>query len=553
MPSQKTCKNCSQPFVLTDEHVAFYKQLEVPEPTHCPDCRQQRRLAWCNERKLYKRTCDLTNKPILSMYPPDSKIPVYYTQEWWSDKWDALDHGQDFDFNKPFFEQFSELMQKVPRPSLNVSFNSLENSEYVNYAGNLKNCYLIFDTDYSRDCYYGYTVNRSTDVVDALKVNDCEICYECIDCNNCYNLKFSQNCRNCNDSLFLKNCIGCNNCFGCINLERKQYYFFNEKLTKEQYEGKLKQYYAGSTSGINHIKEQLKPIYLKFPNKATRGFQNENCTGDNIFNCKDTEDSYDCLYCQDCKHCYSMSFNTKTSHDLYQFGENIELSYETVVIGYGGFNIKFCHTCTMGNYNLSYCQDCSACKDCFGCIGLRHKQFCILNKEYSEDEYNKLLPRIIEHMKQSEEYGEYFPIALSPFSYNTTTAQDFYPLAKEQALEKGYKWEDDDKKEFQPPTCQVPDDIKQAPDTITEEILACASCGKNYKIQPQEFTFYKRNEIPVPQKCPNCRHEARLALRNPQHLWDGQCEKCRAAVKSGYAPERPEIVYCEKCYLGSIG
>lgn len=526
----------------------FYNKMEVPEPTLCPDCRQQRRLAWCNERKLYKRHCDLTDKPILSMYPPDAKVPVYYVKEWWTDKWDAMDYGRDYNFNKPFFEQFDELMGKVPRPSLNVTYNTLENSEYVNYAGNLKDCYLIFDTDYSRDCYYGYTVNKSTDCVDCLKVNECELCYECVDSNNCYNLKYSSNCRNCNDSLFLRNCTGCNDCFGCINLERKQYYFFNEKLERQEYEAKLKEYYAGSTSGINHIRQLLEPIYLQFPNKATRGFQNENCSGDSIFHSKDTRDCYDCQYCHEVMHSYSISFGTKTSHDLYQFGENIEMCYECAVIGYGGLNLKFCHTCTVANSDLTYCQECQACRNCFGCIGLRHKEFCILNKQYSPEEYKAILPRIIQHMKQAGEYGEFFPMEISPFPYNITTAQDFYPLTKEQAL----RWEDDDEQDYQPATCEAPDDVSQIRDTIVNDTLSCSVCSKNYRITKQELSFYKRSSVPIPRECPNCRHRARIERRNPQYLWDRNCAKCNAPIQTTYAPDKPSIVYCEDCYLKAV-
>jgi hypothetical protein len=52
------------------------------------------------------------------MYSPDKLYKVYSQDEWWSDKWNALDYGMDFDFSKKFFEQFSELMKKVPNLSL---------------------------------------------------------------------------------------------------------------------------------------------------------------------------------------------------------------------------------------------------------------------------------------------------------------------------------------------------------------------------------------------------------------------------------------------------
>ncbi|MBU0627024.1 hypothetical protein KKG31_00015 [Patescibacteria group bacterium] len=36
------------------------KKYLIPAPTLCPDCRQQRRISFRNERSLYKRKCDLT-------------------------------------------------------------------------------------------------------------------------------------------------------------------------------------------------------------------------------------------------------------------------------------------------------------------------------------------------------------------------------------------------------------------------------------------------------------------------------------------------------------
>jgi hypothetical protein len=51
-----------------------------------------------------------------------------------------------------------------------------------------------------------------------------------------------------------------------------------------------------------------------------------------------------------------------------------------------------------------------------------------LNKQYTKEEYEKLLPKIIAHMKKTGEWGEFFPISISPFNYEETPAMDYYPL-----------------------------------------------------------------------------------------------------------------------------
>ena len=113
------CINCSKTFNIELDDQAFYDKVNVPAPMLCPDCRMQRRLAWRNERFLYQRTCDSCHKPIVSIYAPNSTITkVYCGNCWWSDTWDALDYGRDFDFNRPFFEQFAELMHEVPHVNL---------------------------------------------------------------------------------------------------------------------------------------------------------------------------------------------------------------------------------------------------------------------------------------------------------------------------------------------------------------------------------------------------------------------------------------------------
>jgi len=55
---------------------------------------------------LYHRDCDATGKKIISNFSPDKDYIIYEQPYWWSDKWDFRDYGKDFDFNKPFFEQW---------------------------------------------------------------------------------------------------------------------------------------------------------------------------------------------------------------------------------------------------------------------------------------------------------------------------------------------------------------------------------------------------------------------------------------------------------------
>jgi len=191
-------------------------------------------------------------------------------------------------------------------------------------------------------------------------------------------------------------------------------------------------------------------------------------------------------------------------------------------------------------------------KNVFGSVGLNHNEYVILNKQYSVDEYNELLPKIIEHMKETGEWGRFFPPSVSPFAYNETLAQEFFPSNKEACQSNGYRWREPDRRDYKPQTYKVPANIQDVPDSIVNEILACKKSGKNFKITPQELRFYIKQELPIPALCPDQRYLERLALKNSRKLWDRNCAKCQAAIKTSYSPDRPDVVYCEQCYLKEV-
>jgi CxxC-x17-CxxC domain-containing protein len=43
-----------------------------------------------------------------------------------------------------------------------------------------------------------------------------------------------------------------------------------------------------------------------------------------------------------------------------------------------------------------------------------------------------------------------------------------------------------------------------------------------------------------------------MKLRNPRKLFKRTCDKCGKGIQKTYAPERPEIVYCQECYEKEI-
>jgi len=559
----KQCKNCQTQFEITDDDLNFYQEISpvfndkkylISPPTLCPDCRQQRRLSFRNERVLYWRKCDATGKRIMSAHHDNTNFPVYDNDYWWSDKWNALEYRRDFDFNRPFFEQLLGLMNVVPRQALYVMKPTIENSDYCNASGHLKNCFLLFNSAYSENCLYGKGVNRCFDCVDCFKIYDCESCYECLSLYNCKFCNYLYDSKNCSECHFSRDLISCNNCFCCNNLINQKNCFFNEQVSSAVlWKEKVENYY--NDLSLEDILKNCKEYHKNAIVKYIQELNTENCTGNYLANDKDCIECYDSEYLEKCKYCTDLMKGDKPtfeSMDINYFGMGFERCYEGVTIGDNDINVCFCNAVWDSNdvYYSDMCPQGSS--NLFGCVGLCHSQYCILNKQYTKEEYNELVPKIIEHMKSTGEWGEFFPIALSPFAYNETVANEYFPLTKEQVISRGYVWQDDDIKDYHISDYKIPINISDVSDEILEKILECNICKKGYKIIPRELKFYRKFNIPIPESCPGCRHLVRVTSRNPRKLWDRKCQKCGKEIQTTYSSERKEIVYCEKCYLDSV-
>ena len=153
--------------------------------------------------------------------------------------------------------------------------------------------------------------------------------------------------------------------------------------------------------------------------------------------------------------------------------------------------------------------------------------------------------------------GQFFPSELSPFGYNETQAPEQFPLAKEESIKEGYNWRDNTQRTTGKETLKpenIPESIKDINDGILNEILCCIECQRNYKIVPNELIFYRKMEIPIARRCFYCRHASRVKRRNPFKLWHRKCMKegCTNEFETSYSPDRPEIVYCERCYQQEV-
>jgi len=540
------CKKCKQNFIITHDDELFYEKIQVPPPTLCFQCRAIRRMVWWNEHNLYRKD------GLFSTFPQESSAKIMDRDAWWGDGWDQMQYGRDYDSGRSFFDQFGELMREVPWPSRDVQ--RLVNSDYSNQASDLKNCYLVFNSGVSENCLYGVGSLGMRDSMDFYFCGSCELCYEISNAENCYGTFFSGEISNCRNVWFSRDCHDCSDCFGCANLRSKKYHIFNEPHTKEDYFAKIKEMNLGSYKSFRQVLEKANAFLRDQPYRYANAIQNTRSSGEYLFNSKNSRYCYQVIAGENLAYCQNMSRGIKDSYDYTSWGNNAELIYESISVGENVRNLKFCFNCWPGSTDLEYCANVMSSQNCFGCVGLKKRQYCILNKQYSKEEYEKLKTNLISHMREKGEYGEFFPIELSPLAYNESVVVDYFPKTKEQAEKDGYFWREPKENNFKftIPNLQLPDHINDVPDTIIKEIIECQFCKRAYRILERELEFYRRFAIPLPRMCHRCRFTARRSQLNPLQWWERNCAKCNTKIESTYAPDRPEIIYCEQCYQQEV-
>ena len=317
--------------------------------------------------------------------------------------------------------------------------------------------------------------------------------------------------------------------------------------------------------GNRDVLEQYKKKFENLLKKTMRqnlyfDSRNINCIGDHLWHSKN------CYYVfrndygvENTRYGVDLVSGTKDCMDLWDVGPNVSLSYE-VVEAVDCSNLKFVFF-VRNSIALEYCISCHNCQNCFGCVGLRNKSYYIFNKQYSKEEYYKLLDKIKTKMLENGEYGEFFPLSMSLFPYNNTYAMIEFPLTKTQVLKNGWQWHDEPKKTVDLngldliKAKDIPKDIKNIKDGILNKAIVCKITGKPFRLIKPELDFYRKHNLPIPTKSPYQRMLERFQKRNPSKLWKAKCAKCGEQMPTSYPPtQQKELkIYCKKCYIKEVG
>ena len=478
---------------------------------------------------------------------------------------DGTKFGRDFDFNRPFFEQFFELSLEVPKPSLVQKKN--ENCEFTYDTNEDRDCYLVAACDNSHNCHYGSLVIECRDCADCDDITQCELCVGCAYCDTSFGLVECSYCSGSSNCFFSSNLVNCHNCIFCIGLQNKRNCIFNVEVGADVFETFLLQRQLFRRKFFEKARQMFEFFKESVPQRFMFLLKSENVTGDKISNSKNCENCYAVENTLDSSNC-AFGLDLKDCMDCWMSAYGPQKCFENQTVLHGGFNLF-----GMFSTNVTssfYFEHCHNSQDLFGCSGIKNKKYCILNKQYSKEEYETLKTKIIEHLKKTNEWGQFFPIWMSPFPYNSTMAHFYYPLDREKAKKlvathekfwptrksatefESLQWMDP-KKYFPnavaPKVVSPPDSLLECSGkNIVPSVFSCKKTKKPFRVIGQELAIYQKLKIPLPDLCPMERFRIRNKNYNPRLLHDRKCAKCAKDLKSTFAPDDPRIILCETHY-----
>jgi len=298
-----------------------------------------------------------------------------------------------------FFQDFQQLLRDKPR--YNVKHVNAENCDYSDTAINSQNCYYCFAVFYCENVYYARYSRKCNNCSGLTFCVSCEWCVECIDCVKCYQCDYCQDCKNCSDAKFCKDCFGCRNCLGCVGLHQKEYCMFNEQLSQEEYEKRLQELDLTNLQQRELVLKKVQELQKDSPNLSLHQFQVEDCIGDHLTESKNCYQCYDAFALEDCLYNIECNGNNN-SCDLTVCFE-AEWCYNSV-------QAPLNHNCNF-LMHTDYCSDSEFCaysknlKNCFGCVYLNNKEYHILNKAYSPEEYANKIEEIKAELIKNKQYN----------------------------------------------------------------------------------------------------------------------------------------------------
>ncbi len=517
----RVCDLTSEEFEISPEEIEIYKHFAMPLPTMCPEERYRILLTFCGGMRFYRRTCHLTGQTIFSHYPASTDIPVVSIDAWKDSSFNPLSFGFDFDFKKDFFEQLKTLWRAVPCPASSV--RDVTEVRGVQSVYDVRDSFLVFDAHHVEQCAYSAGLWNCRRVVDCLNVYYCQNCYECIDCHNSSMLRWASHCINCEDSYFLANCSNCSECLFCTNLDGKKHYVFNQQVTPKEYRRLKEEWLFISRSKVEEGKERFSQLLQEHPVPHIVTDSLDQNTGNYLWCCRGAKNSFESLESNNIFNCRNL---VRASHciDGIGYGDGLTEAVQFLSVGNSAHNVMNCIDCGSNVSHLRYCSHCEESAHLLACVGLKGKEYCIFNKQYSASEYAVKYEQIKQHLQKKQLWGSFFKLDFSPFPYNSSLAGEKMPLSRVQAKLLGFAWDEEAERDVVPSEIiaesemapgerfgEVPEILLQLDKSAARcEMYICELTGKPFQFSVQEIAIYEHLEVALPARCFEQRHRERI-------------------------------------------
>lgn len=586
---RKICKASGEEFPIFQKErelldkispVIWGKKYSLPSPKYCYWVRMLKRHIFRNEKNFSYATCSKTGKKEVSII-----------HEWIRKIINTKDrYEEDFfqywvSYSGNFEQDIKKLFETVPYLPRRVLTS--ENSEYCNQAWDEKNCYLCIGWQNSENCMYSTYEVMSKYVFDSYAIVKSEIVYNSIHVFNSMKSFFSNYLLNCYNVWFGHDLKNCKNVLFGFWLTDKEYIYKDIQYTKEEWE-KIFDTYKQKIKTINWVKElqkEFKEFVNLHPHKWVNNTNAENSIGTQINNTKNmifgfwTDDNNDSFYC-------GIQGRSQNVIDV-EASSMSEMIYNSI-----GSTKMYGSMVEVGNFwelkNSYYGLYVWWGSNILWCFWLINQEYCILNKKYSKEERELLAQKIAKELQSKGKRGEFFDTELSPFPYNDTVTNKYFPikniktnneiqtinpnwigtveiLEPEKFISNAILdlWGEEKFKikrrtknqEINLPekvkaikVNEVPDNIDDVQQDILNKVVLCEVTGRPFRIMKLELDFHKQYGLALPTRYPEYRDEQRFTILPSRFLDLVTCQKCWKETICEYKSIYEYKIRCEECY-----
>lgn len=560
VPHSRTCawkgrhSHCEGEFDIEEGDVEFLKIFRSPPSNYCPTCRRMQRFVHMGVMRLFKHSCKAPGhgETIISVLPTECPFPVYDYAYYASEEFDPFAFGREYQEGESALAQLFWLRNVFPMPSFLNRDPSSVNSDYSNGGRGSKNCYYTSGVFSSEDVWYSALVNGSKEVMTSRSICACDTIYETLGSEHMYKTAYAYFSRDCSDSTLIFDCRNCTNCFGCVNLRNKSYCIFNEQKTREEYEVFMATKPLERAAFQIH-EEKFWALVKSLPLNASRNSAVENVSGVLLENSRNLYDATDCRNAEHVRHADG-ALTHKDSMDIL-FSGGSEQIYQSTNVGSSSSMVKFSIS-SKYTTDSEFVFNSKNLSNCFMCFGLENKSFCVLNKQYSPEEYWPLVDSIKSGMLERREYGEHPPMTFSAQAYNFSLAGLYYPLPGETVRELGGFVAEEPETNAGSlqtiPAEDVPDSIGMTDDSILAKAIVCEKTGRPFRILSTELAFYRKMGVPLPRVHPSVRFDGLYRLSPTGLRYYVDCARCGQDIQSLFDSKDGYLLYCESCYQKEV-